>query len=61
VASAQRAGRVSIVDNGGGVDLMIDTDGVGGGDLHLLSIQLIEPTVLSVGTAATNDIFVGTL
>ena len=61
VAAASRASRVSIVDNGGGADVFIDTDGVGGADLHLLTIQYVPDTsALSFGTAATNDIFIGT-
>jgi trimeric autotransporter adhesin len=61
VATAERAGRVSLAVNGGGLDVRIDTDGVGGGDLNLLTFQYMSASAISVGNAATNDIFVGTL
>ena len=61
VDAANRAGRVSIVDNGGGADVCIDTDGAGGWDLNLASIQYVpDVTAITVGTDTTCDVFVGT-
>ena len=61
VASAQRAGRVSIIDNGGGADVCVDTDGVGGWDYNVCSIQYVpDLATITVGTATTCDVFVGT-
>lgn len=61
VDAASRVGRVSIVDNGGGADVCIDTDGVGGWDLNLASIQYVpDLSAITVGTATTDDVFVGT-
>ena len=61
VAAASRAGRVQLVDTGPDVRVNIDADGGGNGfELTLLTFQaMASPTGLTVGTAAADDIQVG--
>jgi Ca2+-binding RTX toxin-like protein len=61
VAAADRAARVSFVDTGPDVQLRIDTDGDHVADLTLLTFKgLPDASGLTVGTAVTDDIQVGT-
>ena len=62
VAAASRAGRVQLVDTGPDVRVDIDADGGAGNgfELSLLTFQaMASPTGLTVGTAAADDIQVG--
>jgi trimeric autotransporter adhesin len=59
--AAGRAARVSFVDTGADVELRIDTDGVGGADLTLLTFKGMASTAdLTVGNGSTDDVLVGT-
>ena len=62
VAAASRAGRVQLVDTGPDVRVDIDADGGAGNgfELSLLTFQaMASPTGLTVGSAAADDIQVG--
>lgn len=54
VAAADRAGRITLTDNGNSVTVNIDTDGAGGADLVALTLN--TPDAIAVG----DDILVGT-
>jgi Ca2+-binding RTX toxin-like protein len=55
VQTADRAGRVSILDNGASVDVFVDTDGLNGFDLTVATLKTAD--AITVG----QDILVGTL
>ncbi len=55
VQTADRAGRVSILDNGASVDVIVDTDGLNGFDLTVATLKTAD--AITVG----QDILVGTL
>jgi Ca2+-binding RTX toxin-like protein len=55
VQTADRAGRVSILDNGASVDVIVDTDGLNGFDLTVATLKTADS--ITVG----QDILVGTL
>jgi len=61
VAAAARAGRTSLVDTGANVDLRVDTDGNGSFETTVLTFSgMTDTTGMTIGTAATSDIQVGT-
>jgi len=57
VATADRAGRISIIDNGSTVEVSIDTDGNVGNGFELDALTLKTVDVIAVG----EDVRVGTL
>jgi Ca2+-binding RTX toxin-like protein len=63
IASADRAGRIQLVDTGADVELRIDTAagaGDGIGDVTLMTFSgLASASGLSIGTAASSDIQIG--
>ena len=63
VASGSRVGRVQVSD--GGADVLVTVDltgnGFGAGDIVIKLSGIASPATISVGTAATDDIQVGTL
>ena len=61
VAAAARAGRTSLVDTGANVDLRVDTDGNGSFETTVLTFSGMGSTAnMTIGTAAADDIQVGT-
>jgi Ca2+-binding RTX toxin-like protein len=61
VAAGARAGRLSLLDTGADINLLIDADGNGSFETTLMTFQGIANTSsLTIGTSSTSDIQIGT-